>query len=335
MGPIEFSGLIDGYYSFNANHPASKVNNLRNFDARANSFSLNMAKLELQHGPDPVGFRMDVGFGRAFDIFHLTEPADGGRRIFENIMQAYVSVKPPNAGGFQFDFGKFYTSAGAELTETHLNWNYSRAYLYANGPYYHFGARMTKPITSWWSGGVQIVNGWNNVEDNNSGKTFGFTSAMTGKKVSYFSNYYVGPEKTATNEGYRHFWDNVITFNPTDKNAMYVNIDVGADKVKGGQSNDWWGIALAHRYAPNDWFAFAQRFEVYDDKKGFITATPQKLKEFTLTADFKMKEGFLTRVEYRRDWSDKAFFDRGNELASAKAQSTVLVGFIAYFGPKR
>lgn len=31
------------------------------------------------------------------------------------------------------DFGKFYTSAGAELTETHLNWNYSRSLIYANG----------------------------------------------------------------------------------------------------------------------------------------------------------------------------------------------------------
>ena len=335
LGPIEFSGLIDGYYSFNANHPASKANNLRNFDVRANSFSLNMAKLELQHGPDPVGFRMDIGYGRAFDIFHLTEPGRDGLRVHENIMQAYVSVKPPNAGGFQFDFGKFVTSAGAEPTETHLNWNYSRAYLYANGPYYHFGARMSKPITSWWSGGVQIINGWNNVEDNNSGKTFGFTSAMTSKKVSWFSNYYVGPEKTNTNEGYRHFWDNVLTFSPTDKNSMYVNFDFGNDKVKGGQNNDWWGIALANRYAPNDWFALAQRFEVYDDKRGFITGTAQKLKEVTLTADFKMKEGFLTRVEYRRDWSDRPFFDRGNELASAKAQSTFLVGFIAYFGPKR
>jgi hypothetical protein len=334
-GPIDFSGLVDGYYSLNFNHPASMTNNLRNFDVRANSLSLNMAKIELQHSADPVGFRIDLGFGRAYDIFHATEPMQDGTGIFRYIPQAYLSVAPKDWGGFQFDFGKFYTSAGAEPTETHLNWNYSRAYLYANGPYYHFGARMSKPITSWWTGGFQLVNGWNNVEDNNTGKTIGLTSAMTGKKVAWFSNYYVGPEKTATNEGYRHFWDNVFTVTPNDKAAFYLNIDVGTDKVKNGQSNDWWGIAVAHRYTPNSWFALSPRVEYYKDTHGFITGTAQALKEFTLTADFKMQEGFLFRTEYRRDWSDKPFFDRGNELASSKSQSTVLAGFIVYFGPKR
>ena len=44
------------------------TNGLRNFDVKANQFSLNMAKLSLEHGADPVGFRVDFGFGRAFDI---------------------------------------------------------------------------------------------------------------------------------------------------------------------------------------------------------------------------------------------------------------------------
>jgi hypothetical protein len=335
VGPIDFSGLIDGYYSFNANHPASRTNNLRNFDVRANQFSLNMAKLEMQHSADPVGFRLDLGFGRAFDIFHATEPMKDGASIMRHIPQAYLSVAPKSWNGFTFDFGKFYTSAGAELTETHLAWNYSRALLYANGPYYHFGARMSKPLTSWFTAGFQVLNGWNNVEDNNSGKTLGFTTAMTSKKVSWFNTYYVGPEKLDTNDGYRHFWDTVLNLNPTDQASFYVNFDYGVDKVKGGQDNDWWGISFAHRYAVNDWFALAPRFEVYDDRKGFITGTPQQLKEFTMTAEFKLKEGFLTRAEYRRDWSDKPYFDRGNELGSAKSQSTFLVGFVAYFGPKR
>lgn len=338
-GPIDFSGLIDGYYSLNFNHPASKTNNLRNFDTRANSFSLNMAKLELQHTADPVGFRMDVGFGRAFEIFHATEPLKNGADVFQHIMQAYVSVKPKDWGGFQFDFGKFYTSAGAELTETHLNWNYSRAYLYANGPYYHFGMRASKPITGWFNAGFQVINGWNNVEDNNSGKTLGLTSALTSKKVSWANNYYVGPEKPTIDgvkqPGNRHFWDSVLTLTPNDKASFYVNFDYGTDKVKGGDANNFWGVALAHRYAPNSWFALSPRYEYYKDNKGFITGTAQALQEFTITADFKMVEGFLMRTEFRRDWSDKPFFDRGNGLANYKNQNTVLVGFIAYFGPKR
>ncbi|MFN7919234.1 MAG: porin [Bryobacteraceae bacterium] len=335
-GPIDFSGLIDGYYSANFNHPASRTNATRNFDVRADSFSLNMAKLVMEHSPDPVGFRIDLGFGRAFDIFHATEPLKDGSSIMRHIPQAYLSVKPEKWKGFQFDFGKFYTSAGAELTETHLGWQYSRALLYANGPYYHFGARVSKPVTSYWTAGFQLVNGWNNVEDNNSGKTVGLTSALTGKKVSLFNNYYVGPEKTGTNQGYRHFFDTVLNLNPNDNTAFYINYDFGVDKTpKGLGSNNYFnGIALAARRQINSWFALAPRYEFYNDIGGLITGTKQHLQEFTMTAEAKMKKGFLTRFEYRRDWSNQAFFDRGNQTANHKNQSTLLVGFIVFFGPK-
>jgi len=37
VGPIDFSGLVDGYYSFNSNHPASQVNQLYNFNDKTTS----------------------------------------------------------------------------------------------------------------------------------------------------------------------------------------------------------------------------------------------------------------------------------------------------------
>lgn len=162
VGPVDFSGLLDGYYSLNFNHPATRNNNLRYFDAKANQFSLNMLKLGAEHGADPIGFKFEAMFGRA-RIFNAAEP--GGLDIYRNIFQAYASVKPASWKGVQFDFGKFVTSAGAEVTETHLNWNYSRGLLYANGPFFHFGARLTAPVGKNVTLGYQLVNGWNNVED--------------------------------------------------------------------------------------------------------------------------------------------------------------------------
>ncbi|MBM3793686.1 MAG: porin [Acidobacteria bacterium] len=334
-GGIDFSGLIDGYYSINTNHPVSRTNNLRFYDARANQLSLNLAKFTAEKTADPVGFKLDLGFGRGADLFNSFEPIAENRDITRNILQAYLSVKPPKAGGLQFDFGKFATSAGAELTETHLNWNYSRGFLYANGPFYHFGARMSKPVTSNWTAGVQLTNGWNNIEDNNSGKTVGLTSALTGKKASLFNTYYVGPEKTNSNEGYRHFFDTVLTLAPSEKANFYINYDYGVDKAGAGAGRQpFWGLGLAGHFVANSWFSVSPRYEVYDDGGGLITGKMQRLQSFTWTAEAKMAKGFLTRVEYRRDWSNKAYFDRGNEAGSAKNQNTFLVGFVVYFGPK-
>jgi hypothetical protein len=330
-GEISFSGLIDGYYSLNFNHPDSMTNQLRNFDVKANQFSLNMAKLTLEHAAEPVGFRLDLGFGRAFDIVHAAEAAPS---IFRNIEQAYISYKPSQAKGLQLDFGKHVTMAGAEVIETHSNWNYSRSLLFAWAiPYYHFGLRASMPVGKHFAAGFHLVNGWNNVEDNNSGKTIGFSGAITAGPVTWSNNYYAGPEKTGANQGGRHLYDTTLLVNGS-KVGFYFNYDYGVDKILSGGGNVWYGAAGAARFALTDHVAISPRLEWFNDRDGFSTGTAQQLKEFTLTGEYKMTHGVLGRLEYRRDWSDRPFFDRGASAGVFKRQDTALVGVVAYFGPK-
>jgi hypothetical protein len=58
------------------------------------------------------------------------------------------------------------------------------------------------------------------------------------------------------------------------------------------------------------------------------------VQEVTGTYEYKWLEGLLTRVEYRDDWSDVAFFHK-DDTQMVKSQQTVTVAFIAFFGPKR
>lgn len=83
-----------------------------------------------------------------------------------------------------------------------------------------------------------------------------------------------------------------------------------------------------------DGFAFSPRYEWYKDNGGLITGQTQTLQEVTVTLEYKLPKGFLTRLEYRRDWSNRDFYDRGNEPASARKQDTLLAGVVGYFGPK-
>ena len=337
VGSIDFSGLIDGYYTANFNHPQSSTgtpgtNALYNFNVQANQFSLNMAKLTMSHDADPVGFRVDLGFGKAFDIIHASEPSGSGG-FLRNIEQAYVSVKSKK--GLQADFGQFVTAAGAEVIETKDNWNYSRSLLFAWAvPYYHFGLRTVMPVGNHFTGGVQLVNGWNNVEDNNSGKTLGFIGNFTSKKVTWSNDYYTGPENTATNKGWRNLYDTTLLLTPTDKASFYVNFDYGRNKNLDNSVATWKGVAGAARFQANSWFALSPRIEWFDDEDGFATGTVQQLKEFTITAEAKAMQGVLARLEYRRDWSDQNFFQRGPAGAIGH-QDTVSLGIVAFFGPKR
>jgi hypothetical protein len=271
--------------------------------------------------------------GRAFDVFQFFEPTRRVEQLLP-VMQGYVSVKPKSWNGLQIDVGKFYTWAGAELTETHLNWNYSRGLLYNNGPFFHFGIRGTKPIGKNFTAGIALVNGWNNVADQNSGKTLGFTGIYTKGKVTWAQTYYTGPEKFKTNKGFRHFYDTALTVNTSDKNSFFINFDYGLDRGIQTKGNKFVALSFADRFAISKKVAVAGRYEWYNDVNGFITGTAQKLQSFTATGEYKFIDGLLTRLEYRRDFSDKPIFDRRAGLTNIKNQNTVLIGLVGYFGPK-
>lgn len=346
VGPIDFSGLVDGYYNLNFNHPASQINQLYNFNDRTNQFSLNMAKLSLAHSPDPVGFQVDVGFGRAFEIFNR-QPSEKDADTLRFLQQAFVSLKPARAKGFELDFGKFVTSAGAEVIETNSNWNYSRSLLFSFAiPYYHFGVRTSFPLTKHFTGGVQLVNGWNDVGDNNTGKTLGLTGALTTKFFTWSTNYYGGPENERTNKGWRHLFDTTLLLTPSSKLNAYLNFDFGQNRnffisesglpVLGSPAlSKWYGIAGALHLQPTAKWAFTPRLEWFKDKQGFATGVNQDLKEVTVTGEYKMLEGLLARLEYRRDWSNKPFFDYGGNPGLKKEMNTITLGVVAFFGPKR
>jgi hypothetical protein len=61
FGRVDFSGMLDGYYAINNNHPPSRFDTLYNFNDHSDELELNLLKLTLNRDPDPIGFRVDVG----------------------------------------------------------------------------------------------------------------------------------------------------------------------------------------------------------------------------------------------------------------------------------
>ena len=94
----------------------------------------------------------------------------------------------PVGKGLQLDFGKFVTPMGAEVIETKDNWNYSRSLLFALAiPYYHAGLRATYNFSDKFAASAYLVNGWNDVVDNNHGKTIGFQAVFGSNSLVTYS----------------------------------------------------------------------------------------------------------------------------------------------------
>ncbi len=339
VGSLDFSGLVDAYYSYNANRPSNaangQINDLYNFNDKTDQFNLSMAKLTINHDPAPIGVHADLIFGRANDLIHSSTD----KNTDSYLEQAYISAVPPKWHGTELDFGQFVTSAGAEVIEAMNDWNYSRSILFTWAiPYYHFGLRTSTPVTKSWTAGLQVVNGWNNVVNNNGGVTIGLTSLYTKSKYNWALNYYVGPENTDTQKGYRNLIDTTLNLTPTSKFSAYLNYDYGQNRMAASSagpedSAHWQGGAIATNYQFTDKNSFALRGEYFDDNQGFSTGTAQALKEATGTYQYKWANGLLARVEARHDWSNQNFFHKGDK-EMVNGQTTLTVAFIAFFGPK-
>jgi hypothetical protein len=329
----EFDFLFDGYVDANFNQPPSGFNALRAFDARSGMPHVGMGMVTIDHSPAPVGFHLDVGFGEDFDIVHFGARDPNAWKYF---LQAYVSLKPKSWHGVELDAGEFTSSAGAEVIETNQNFNYSRSLLFVWAvPYLHTGLRLQYPAGSHFTGSVQVVNGWNNAEPINSGKTYGLTGAYAWKKVTWSNNYYIGPDHPHTTKRWRNLYDTSVAVNQTDNLSWYLNFDYGRDKNIGPGASQWTGLAGAARYAIGKKYAVATRLEFFDDCNGLLTGTAQDVKEFTLTGEYKLTGWLMTRAEFRTDWSSKPVFEKQNQPAGAKTQPTVLLGLIAYIAPKK
>ena len=356
VGPMDISGFVDGYYSLNFNRPAStdglgdQINQLYDFNDKTDQFELSAAKLTLNHDPDPVGAHVDFVYGRTNSLINAAPTNSTGGDQLSYLEQAFLSLKPPKAKGFEFDFGKFVTSAGAEVIEAKDNWNYSRSLLFVNAiPYWHFGGRTSIPVSKTETIGFQLVNGWNNVSKSNGGVTGVFTSAYVKPKYTWDFNYIIGPENANTSGGLRNLFDTTLLLTPPGKFNVYLNYDFGENNTPvttyAGESETptttfvektWQGGAVAFHEQATGKTAYAGRYEYFTDPDGFQTGTAQHLQEFTATYEYKWVEGLLTRVEYRGDFSNmKYFFTDANANPTKTQQQTLTVAFIAFFGPKR
>jgi hypothetical protein len=343
---VEVTGVVDGYYSYN-NNKVDMFTQGRAFDVRHNAFSLQLARIGLEKKnslDSPLGFRVDLAIGETVD--RIISVSDSSRNDgTKHVLQAYTSYVAPVGSGLTVDFGKFYTPVGAEVVDTKDNFNYSRGWLFAYGPYYHTGFRLKYAPSSKVSLAGFLVNGWDNLFENNvasnAGKTVGFQIGFTpSSRFALTQTYLVGKEAPLVNvpavsarDNVRHIADTVASVTVSEKLSLLGNFVCGFDGDNAGNRGHWTGFAAYLKYAFNNRFAFSPRFEVFNDRDGLRTGLAQTVKDITLTQEIKLLNNLLARAEYRRDFSNQQFFTN-SVGAPQNNQNTFILG-ISYFFTSR
>ena len=329
------SGFVDVYFGYNFNTPSTRQAQVRNFDIQHNSFSLNLAEVALEKKPTAdsrAGFRVDLDYGPTATMVSAAEP--GGTQTFQNILQAYASYLAPLGHGLQFDIGKFVTPIGNEVIKTRDNWNYSRSLLFTLAePYYHAGVRVSYSVNDHFSlSGLsrERVEQRRRQQRRQDGRRAGDaeTIGRTHDRPELHGRPGTGERqrRLASSGRHGHHLHGHANREPRDELRLRTRYGGGLD----GDVARRGGIPAVPAEA---WFAFTPRAEYYDDPNGSTTGVIQKIKEITLTTEFKHKDGVLLRVEYRRDMSDTPFFQK-NVSSLVKHQDTLTVGIVYAFSSR-
>jgi hypothetical protein len=332
---ITVNGFVSIFYEYNTNRPASGLNQYRVFDYDDNTIKVDAAELVLQKAvakPGDVGFRIDAVAGAVARV-----AASAG--LFQgedfDLQQATVSWIAPVGSGLRLDFGKFVTNHGYELIEGYDGWNdnATRSFLFGYAiPFTHTGLKTSYGFGDQFTAMLMLVNGWDNVKDNNSAKSVGAQLVWTpSKAITVYGNYMIGAERSDSNGDKRNVVNVNAQWKVTDRLVLALDSVYGSEPnaVTQGETATWTGIAGYARFGLSDSFALNLRGEYFADPDGARTGVPQYLKEVTLTPEWKISSHFLVRGEFRLDWSNQDVFEKKSGFTST--QPTLLLDVIYVF----
>ena len=198
---FQISGAVDASYTQNFNNPNTNVNSLRIFDTQANSFAPNLAQIMVERpanasgsGLDRVGFRARLSFGANARFSRARTNFQVGQADTEmDPQELYAEYLAPIGNGLKIQMGKIHTLIGYEQINSWENPNFSRSTMFGLGQAFTTtGIRFTYPFASWATASIGLINGWDNIEDNNRGKSFEYLLALTPHErfgISFYGSY--------------------------------------------------------------------------------------------------------------------------------------------------
>jgi len=324
----KFSGYMEPSYNFNFNQPPSLTTRGRSFDAKTNTFNLNAFQLKAEGAMgDSSGYVAKVMAGSDALTLNAADNLGGGGSF--DIEEGYVWYKAPLGSGLTITAGRFVTFEGIEVIEGKDNYTISRGYLFNLAePLTHTGVKADYQFIKQVDLALGVVNGWDNVTDNNRGKTFiGRLGINLGDPFSGGISWTYGAEKSlaATGFGNTPSQDDKrtsldATFSTVFCKALTLAYQANYGEEKNasafvpGQFATWFGFTLQPKVTVTDKFWIGGRYEYFEDKDGARTGAffprTMSLQNITIAPAYKLTDALTFQTELRYDWSNQPYFEQ-------------------------
>ena len=309
---LDLSFFVDTYYAYDFNRPREE----RVFTTQPtkhDSPSINLAYVDWKLNQDKIRSRLAFHAGDSVERNAITEP--GAEKY---IQESYVGFKIGEQTWI--DGGIFYGHIGAEAWVSKDNWTYTRALNLDYVPYYSTGLRLQHQLNNNESFQFQIINGWQNISENNSAKSVGmqYKNALS-EKVTFIYNNFFGDEQVVSTRPRFRGYHNFILENKTNELWQFLYaIDFGHQSQQDNTGvNGWHAITGTVRRIIDFNRSLALRLEQYHDHhesnvktklgRGFV------VENASLNYDQMFLGQILWRTEYRYFQSKQKIFPYRNK----------------------
>ena len=303
--PLTTYGFVDGYYGYDIKHAAG--NQRPGFlysHNRQNEFTVNNAVIGLRYDNGQVRGALGLHAGTYVSANYAAED-----QVLKHLYEAYAGFRPFNKAWL--DVGIFASHIGFESAISKDNWTLTRSLMAENSPYYEAGARLTYEVSPKLTLTGLVLNGWQNIRENNQAKAVGTQIQWkpTDKLLINSSTFYGNEQPQDSVRRRRYFHDFYVSYAATDRLSLALVFDVGKQESerRGGKADTWHTGAAFVRYKLADKWTAAARAEYYNADRGVIisaispvaAATDFKVQAASLNLDYAPTSNVTVRVEGR------------------------------------
>ncbi len=276
---ISFGAFVDGYYAYDFGRPPSFDRSFAGGTvfstqpARHNEFNVNLAFAEVKLDAPHYRGRIALQTGTSVQSNYAGEPTNGtvsGSSLSRMIQEAVVGLRLSEH--VWVDGGIFYSNAGMESWASRDNPTYTRSLVADYSPYYSSGVKLTWNATKKLTARVDVVNGWQNISENNSGKGAGLRLDYAADANTTLSYYNLFSDEAGSR---LRTFNGVGIKQTTGTLTLLGEFDVGTQAKPVGQTGQstWYGWTAVARVQATPIVALVARAEGYVDKDQVIIST--------------------------------------------------------------
>lgn len=305
--PVKIGGFLDTYYAYDFNQPKNHEREFTTQPVRHNEFNVNLAYIDAVINKENTRGRLALQWGQSVTKNTTGEPREGttsgpdDSKIFQ---EAYVGKKLNEKTWI--DGGIFLGNIGAESWISKDNWTYTRALNLDYVPYYSAGVRLEHQLSEKEIVQIQVLNGWQNMSENNQGKAVGMQyKNFIAKKMTFaYNNFFGDEEVVSANPRFRAYHNFILQWEVNEQWGYLAAFDIGHQSQQNNDGIDpWFATTFTVKRVLNPKESIAIRAEYYNDRHqaNIITNTPNGFQVIGLSTNYdqKLDETSLWRTELR------------------------------------